>query len=629
MKTRTNKFDFGVAFLATCLGVISCTTSTRLFTNASPDNDPLDPSKPNIVFLVVESTDGRTWRRGYQNGVLPLPNLRRLEDQGATSFYRHYCNSPVCCPSRASFWSGKHPHKIPHQHDDGYVVNGAWNNFEGLPEDYSETIFHVLQEQGYSTKLSGKLDHTVGNHSLSDRVSAWTMYVDFPFNLTNYEPWATETGTCRFQGSVEPVNSDTNPQEFFTKDWRALNETIDWIKDHVKRKDSAEPFFVYQGMNIVHPPYYTNEFWLSKIDDTKIDVPDWPREEHLNHLHPCDVQMSMLKGCFAMSSEEDQRRESIDRRRRIRQIYYATIAEFDAMVGRYMDTINDLGLANNTVFVVTSDHGDMQMEHGQYYKMSAYDASSSVPLIIYDPRKRKPKNQVIDGHVTQHLDLFPTILELAGAKRATSGLNLDGHSLVPFLQNPLDQGERGATSSRGLETNMGSQDDRPPFAVFQYHGSDSPMSWFAIVQPLPCMDHDPSERTPCMYKLVVWGTGIEENPQLFDLTHDPDENENLIHDPDYELVAGTLNSNLEATVDYSEVAKDVAKYNRESFVRWKDQLEGDWKEAVADASLRWHKSWMFHPEEHLAAIERWMSLEDDSSIRSCRVRQDSRSYTMS
>ena len=104
-----------------------------------------DPIKrPNIVFLIVESTDGRTWQRGYQNDVVSLPNLRKLEDQGGYSFYEHYTNSPVCCPSRASFWSGRYPHNIPHLHNN-MTVDGAWNNYEGLPANYSSKIMDVLE----------------------------------------------------------------------------------------------------------------------------------------------------------------------------------------------------------------------------------------------------------------------------------------------------------------------------------------------------------------------------------------------------------------------------------------------------------------------------------------------------
>ncbi len=593
-------------------------------------------TRPNIIFLVVESTDGRTWQRGYQNDVIPLPNLRKLEDQGATSFYRHYSNSPVCCPSRASIWSGKYPHKIMHiQRNTSYPVNGVWNNFEGLPENFTQSIVDVLQVNGYTTHRSGKQDYVTGGHSLSVRLNAWTMYVDFPYNLTQYEPWMEEDSTCRCNGTVTATDPDT-PQESVSHkdDWKVLNETLDWIREYQKTKRSEKPFFVYQGMNIVHPPYHTNEYWLDQIDQSKIQVPQWPVS--LEKMHPCDIHMSMLKGCLPISPDDDERTKSFERRRQIRHIYYAMIAEFDAMVGRYMDTIQELGLSSQTVFVVTSDHGDMQMEHGQYYKMSPYDASSSVPLILWDPRRALDANRVITDHPTQHIDLFPTILELAGLlpKRPH---HLDGYSLVPFIEPSWKRQNFISTTSknRGLPAVVNINDDnddtrrrsstmvdqRSPFVVVQYHGDDSPMSWFAIIQALACMMRieDDGRENYCMYKLIIWGTGREVDSQLFDLTNDSNETINLIHDADYELIIGILNTNLQSVVDYPAVAHDVAKYNRESFQQWKNEHLANWKELLNSTSLRWHSSWEPKSELALAAIEEWLAKEDPAStIQGCR-----------
>merc|ERR1711968_88706 len=93
----------------------------------------------------------------------------------------------------------------------------------------------------------------------------------------------------------------------------------------------------------------------------------------------------MLKGCVP-SDDDAEAFYNVSRRREIRAKYYAMIAEWDAMVGQYMDAVKESGVWNETVFIVTSDHGDMQMEHQQFYKMVPYDASASVPMVIYDGR---------------------------------------------------------------------------------------------------------------------------------------------------------------------------------------------------------------------------------------------------
>ena len=141
-----------------------------------PPVPPAPPrgDKPNIVFLVVESTDGRTWSPGYSNDVIPLPNIRELQS-GGIEFRKHYANAPVCCPSRATFWSGRHASNLEHDHN-GVPVPGALNNYEGLPQNFTDRIDQVLtRSSGYNIKVNGKTDWSTGGHTENVRLNAWTM----------------------------------------------------------------------------------------------------------------------------------------------------------------------------------------------------------------------------------------------------------------------------------------------------------------------------------------------------------------------------------------------------------------------------------------------------------------------
>ena len=104
-------------------------------------------------------------------------------------------------------------------------------------------------------------------------------------------------------------------------------------------------------------------------------------------LHPCDLQSSMLKGCIPAGGNTSAAAKAFydpARRRRLRQIYLAMIAEYDAMVGSYVAAVErNAEVWENTIWILTSDHGDMQMEHQQFYKMTPYDASSSVPMVVF------------------------------------------------------------------------------------------------------------------------------------------------------------------------------------------------------------------------------------------------------
>ena len=262
--------------------------------------------KPNIVFLVVESTDGRTWQRGYSNDLIPLDAIRELQE-GGSAFHRHYANAPVCCPSRATFWSGRHAHKIPHQSavPGGPTVQGAWNNYEGLPKDFDQRIDQVLSNNGYNTLITGKEDWTVGGHSENVYLNSWTMYTQFPYDINQTGGWGDETGDCASNGTVKPGGGPRGQGSAHHGDWNALQTGTAFIASAAK--DPTTPFFIYQvggsavqailllfrtelstrellcyddfsfyqGMDIVHPPYVTNEYWYNKIDPSKVAVPDW------------------------------------------------------------------------------------------------------------------------------------------------------------------------------------------------------------------------------------------------------------------------------------------------------------------------------------------------------------------
>merc|ERR1719326_2297556 len=133
------------------------------------------------------------------------------------------------------------------------------------------------------------------------------------------------------------------------------------------------------------------------------------------------------------------------------------IAEFDAMVGEYVKAVHKSGKFGNTVFIVTSDHGDMQMEHRQFYKMVPYDASSRVPMVIADGRRLR-ESRVIVSEPTQLIDIYPTVLTYAGVPMS-HWPTLDGSPIQPIL--PQELADASKSSKIG---------SRPDFVVSQFHG---------------------------------------------------------------------------------------------------------------------------------------------------------------
>jgi len=525
------------------------------------------PVHPNVVFLVVESTDGRTWRDGY--APVPIPTLRGLATNG-TQFDKVYANTPVCCPSRATFWSGRHAHNIPHtQHGTNVSVNGAWNNFEGLPPGFDLKIGDVLGRAGYNVVISGKEDWSTGAHSMNVRLNSWTMYTQFPYSVNATGGWYDETD-CPSDGDV---GKDKKRERH--SDWKVLNKTVKKLGKLAdeQAKGGDVPFFVYQGMNIVHPPYETNEYWFERINISAVTVPSW---EPLEELHPCDLQSSMLKGCTPSDSDAEAFYDK-DRRRRIRAIYYAMIAEFDAMVGEYVATIYDAGVQDRTCFIVMSDHGDMNMEHQQFYKMVPYDASSRVPIIISAPWLKQGQ---VSHNPTQLIDVFPTIMDITQTPASLRPDVLDGTSLMPQLA-------------------LGEELNGNRFVVSQFHGCNIAMSWFMCVGP--------------RYKYIVYGTGKEVSAQLFDIESDPDETTNLVKKmPD---VVTQMDAELRTVVDYPAVALDVATYNQLSF-RAYVAANPSWQDKMDGPGLRWDKPFDNNKTASLLAIDEWLA--SPPQVRPCR-----------
>ena len=306
--------------------------------------------------------------------VVPIPRIRSLMAKGA-NFVNTYANVPICCPSRASTWAGREGHNMPHiRADSGLTVRGAWNNNEGFGDQGSEfdtkKISDRLQQQAnYTVKILGKEDWLTGSHSLNTMIDSFSIYSRWPYNIPEeggFHIW----GDCGGNVSINPGN-----QSHHKNDWKTLHTGVSYLTDQGSQGAAAQqPFFLYQGMVIVHPPYATDEVHWNRIPEAKITSPEWPAFED-EKIHPCDLQETMKKGCARTSTLTYL--NTSQHKINIRRAYYAMIAEFDDMVGAYIDAAAmSPELERRTVFIVSSDHGDMQMEHLQFYKMSAFEGST-------------------------------------------------------------------------------------------------------------------------------------------------------------------------------------------------------------------------------------------------------------
>ncbi|XP_034955902.2 arylsulfatase K isoform X1 [Zootoca vivipara] len=496
--------------------------------------------KPNIVVVTCDSLDGRlTFHPKNETVDLPFVNLMRKH---GSLFLNAYTNSPICCPSRAAMWSGLFTH-----------LTESWNNFKGLDPNHT-TWMDLMEKHGYYAQKYGKLDYTSGHHSLSNRVEAWTRSVDFLLQQEG-RPVAELVGNKSYVRVMQ-------------KDWKATDDAAAWLRN--KATNLTQPFVLYLGLNLPHPypspssgenygasTFRTSPYWLQRVRYEAIKIPKWlPFSE----MHSVDYYSSYTKNCTEKFTEKEIRD--------IRAHYYAMCAETDAMLGEIISALNDTGLLRRTLVVFTADHGELAMEHRQFYKMSMYEASSHVPLLIMGPNT---KLQFIPN-VVSLVDIYPTMLDVAGIPIPK---NLSGYSLMPLVL-------------KEAEDKVPTRQQHPTWILSEFHGCNVNSSTYML-------------RTD-RWKYIAYSDGRSVSPQLFDLSADPDELTNVA--TKFPEITQYLNKKLYSIVDYPKVSASVEQYNKQEFINWKQSLGQNYSDTLAN--LRWHQNWKKDPKKYEDAIDRWI-----------------------
>uniref|UniRef100_A0A8U8CJC9 Arylsulfatase K n=1 Tax=Geospiza parvula TaxID=87175 RepID=A0A8U8CJC9_GEOPR len=545
---------------------------------------PGDQPRSNVVLVACDSLDGRlTFLPG--NHTVDLPSINFMKRHG-TVFLNAYTNSPICCPSRAAMWSGLFTH-----------ITESWNNFKGLNPDYV-TWMDLMEKHGYHTQKFGKLDFTSGHHSVRSTgpagspVQAFhriTAFFAYPFALVWGTSWAANGYLFHgLQGNrVEAWTRDVNfllrqegrPMVKLTghrkqfrvmeKDWQNVDKAVNWIKEEAV--NFTQPFILYLGLNLPHPypsPYagenfgsstfLTSPYWLEKVNYEAVKIPKW---SSLSEMHPVDYYTSYTKNCTGEFTKEEVRN--------IRAFYYAMCAETDAMLGEIISALRDTGLLGKTIVIFTADHGELAMEHRQFYKMSMYEGSSHVPLLVMGPGLRE-QQQI--PNVVSLVDIYPTMLDIA---RIPVPQNLSGYSLIPLLREKAESEE----SPRGA---------RPSWVLSEFHGCNVNSSVYML-------------RTG-KWKYITYSDGSSVLPQLFDLTADPDELTNLAIK--FPVTVHSLDKILRSIVNYPKVSSSVHEYNKQQFISWKQSLGQNYSSVIAN--LRWHQDWLKDPKKYENAIDKWL-----------------------
>lgn len=502
--------------------------------------------RPNILMIM---TDQQRWDSlgCYGANWVQTPALDRLASEG-TLFEHCYTNNPICTPARNSLLTGK---PLP--------GHGVYGLHDILPAD--EVLFpRRLQDLGYRTALFGKL-HVCGriveeerrHHNDGFDIYEWcieaSISMDSPFN--GYSRWLKQRDPAfheRLRREGRKVKHI--PRELHFTHW-AAERTIDFIRSH----DGEQPFFCKMSLFDPHNPYEQHPLETESLVDVAAIPEPLPVEPG---PAPEGVLRERDHSYLGARSSFDE--EAI---RKIRLGYYSMVAFADQEIGRVLQELEEQGIADNTMVIFCSDHGDMLGDHGLMVKGACfYDGCTRVPLMIRWPAGVATSAGVATptgaatssgattpteaassgGRVTapvQLHDIAATVLSAAGMSDLEIRRYMpDSVSLLPLMRDPAASAhdyvvcayrnsgicDTGEPWDPPIHATM-IRDDRYKLNVF--HASP------AGVEFSPGASTSQPPRTPAA-EATQSRTTIPG--QLFDMEDDPREQNNLWGLPEYAAV---------------------------------------------------------------------------------------------
>jgi iduronate 2-sulfatase len=363
--------------------------------------------KPNVLLVVFDDLNTRLGC--YGDPLAKSPHLDRLAARG-TVFRRAFCQQSICGPSRASFLSGRRPDAL-----------GIWSMTRFLHDLHPDavTIPQWFRQHGYTALSIGKVLGGYGKEadfktlSVPDRRTGGKTKDEFALPGGGpLPPNLAKDPLCENRDVPDEAGFDT----------QSVNLAITELRSLAKE---PEPFFLAIGLFKPHSPYkIPKRYWdLYRRDAIPAIEPSArPRDApdiafHANHEILGDPRNSRALDAEAI--------------REIRHGYYAAISYADAQFGRVLDALDALRLADDTIVVVASDNGFHLGEQDCWGKMTLFDWSARVPLIISPPATMRKGTTT--SALCELIDVFPTLTELCGLPNPRQ---LDGTSLVPLLHDP-------------------------------------------------------------------------------------------------------------------------------------------------------------------------------------------------
>jgi len=385
--------------------------------------------KPNILLIMADQlTPLMTSPYGYE--AAKTPNMQRLADEGIL-FQNAYSTCPICTPARMSLLTGKYVSTI-NCNDNGSILHAD-----------EPTHNHYLALAGYDAVLSGKL-HAIGPdqlHGFARRLNTDIYPADFNFLTKRKDEDAF--ASCH----TNPISVDYVTEGVGVRQWSMQldydEETQFRALEYLRYKRSQpsgtlqkplperdeKPFFLQVSFNHPHEPFHCLQRHWDLYEGVDIPIPQYP--ENLEETYTSfDKTLNKWHGCAEVDLKNPLSLRAMHRS------YLANTTYVDEKIGELLQALEDYGLADDTIVVFLSDHGDMLGHRGMIQKRAFYEQSSRIVMQVRLPRnfaRGKPGTVCTDP--VSIADVCPTILELAGVN---DYLPMDGASLVPQIEGRSD-----------------------------------------------------------------------------------------------------------------------------------------------------------------------------------------------
>ncbi len=455
--------------------------------------------RPNIVFIMTDDHAAQAMSC-YGSRINQTPNLDRIAKEGMR-FENCFCTNSICAPSRAVILTGKYSH-----------LNGVIDNrvrFDGSQQTFGK----LLQRAGYETAMIGKWH-------LKSEPTGFDYWNILPGQGEYHDPEMIEMGEQRkYRGYVTDIITD---------------KCIEWLKG----RKTDRPFLLMYHHKAPHRHWQPDEKHADMYEGVDIPVPetfddDWStrsaaaKEQEMtieHHLVERDLKQEPPGG---LAGEELKRWKY----QRYMEDYLRCVASVDDNVGRFLDYLDEAGLAEDTVVVYTSDQGFYLGEHGWFDKRFMYEESLRMPLLVRYPKEIKAGS--VNGDIVLNLDFAPTFLGFAGVAKPA---DMQGESIRGLLE--------GRTPGNWRES-------------MYYHYYEYP-GWHMVKRHY-------GVRTK-RYKLIHFYYDIDAW-ELYDLEKDPHELNNVYESGAYADVVSELKAELRRLQkrygDSDELARKFIEENPE------------------------------------------------------------------